>query len=89
MAKELVKQEIQVSPTKNLIVTVSWCKACGICMEICPRDVLGAEEVTGKVIMLSAEKCNGCGLCELACPDYVFTVRELGELVPDGTGATE
>jgi 2-oxoglutarate ferredoxin oxidoreductase subunit delta len=79
--KEIVKKEIHVSPAKNLLVTVSWCKSCGICMELCPREVLGAEEVTGKVILLAPEKCNGCGLCELSCPDYVFTIEELEELL--------
>lgn len=80
-SKDVVKQEIQVTPQKKLVVTVSWCKACGICMELCPRDVLGAEEVTRKVILIAPEECNGCGLCELSCPDYVFTVEELEEVL--------
>ncbi len=80
-SKEIVKQEIQVTPQKKLVVTVSWCKACGICMELCPREVLGAEEVTRRVILIAPEKCNGCGLCELSCPDYVFTVEELEEVL--------
>ena len=80
-SKDIVKQEIQISPQKKLVVTVSWCKACGICMELCPRDVLGTEEVTRKVILIAPEKCNGCGLCELSCPDYVFSVEELEEVL--------
>jgi NAD-dependent dihydropyrimidine dehydrogenase PreA subunit len=80
-SKEIVKQEIQITPQKKLVVTVSWCKACGICMELCPRDVLGEEEVTRKVILIAPEKCNGCGLCELSCPDYVFTIEELEEVL--------
>jgi len=80
-SKEIVKQEIQVTPQKKLVVTVSWCKACGICMELCPREVLGAEEVTRRVILIAPEKCNGCGLCELSCPDYVFTIEELEGLL--------
>lgn len=80
-AKDLVKQEIQISPTKKLVLTVSWCKACGICMQFCPRQVLGEEEVTKKVILIAPEKCNGCGLCELTCPDYVFTIEELEEVL--------
>jgi 2-oxoglutarate ferredoxin oxidoreductase subunit delta len=80
-SKEILKQEIQVTPQKKLVVTVSWCKACGICMELCPREVLGAEEVTRRVILIAPEKCNGCGLCELSCPDYVFTIEELEELL--------
>jgi|DewCreStandDraft_5_1066085.scaffolds.fasta_scaffold06875_3 2-oxoglutarate ferredoxin oxidoreductase subunit delta len=79
--KDLVKQEIQINPTKKLVLTVSWCKACGICMQLCPRQVLGEEEVTKKVILIAPEKCNGCGLCELTCPDYVFTIEELEEVL--------
>jgi 2-oxoglutarate ferredoxin oxidoreductase subunit delta len=80
-SKELVKQEIEINPTKKLVVTVSWCKACGICMELCPKEVLGEEEVTKKVILIAPEKCNGCGLCELSCPDYVFTIQELNDVL--------
>ncbi len=76
VVKELVKQEIQINPTKKLVATLSWCKACGICMQLCPRKVLGEEEVTQKVIFIAPEKCNGCGLCELSCPDFVFTIEE-------------
>lgn len=80
-SNDIVKQEIQITPQKKLVVTVSWCKACGICMELCQRDVLGEEEVTRKVILISPEKCNGCGLCELSCPDYVFTIEEFEEVI--------
>lgn len=75
--QEIATQKIQVSSTKKLIVTISWCKSCGICMEICPQKVLDADEVTKKVVLLAPAKCNGCGLCEIICPDYVFTVEEL------------
>ena len=80
-SKEIVKQEIQINPQKKLVVSVSWCKACGICMQLCPKDVLGEESVTKKVILIAPEKCNGCGLCEVSCPDYVFTVQELEGLL--------
>jgi 2-oxoglutarate ferredoxin oxidoreductase subunit delta len=76
-SNEIIKQEIQINPSKKLSVTVNWCKSCGICMELCPQEVLGADEVTKKVILIASEKCNGCGLCEIACPDYVFTLEEL------------
>jgi len=82
-SQEMVEQEIQVGPNKKLVVTVSWCKACGICIKVCPHLVLGAEQVTQKVILIAADKCNGCGLCELTCPDYVFTVQELGDRLTD------
>ena len=80
-SKEMVRKEIQLTPQKKLVVTVSWCKACGICMELCPRDVLAEEGVTRKVILIAPEQCNGCGLCELSCPDYVFTIEEFEEVI--------
>jgi NAD-dependent dihydropyrimidine dehydrogenase PreA subunit len=80
-SKEIIKQEIQINPNKKLSVAVSWCKSCGICMKLCPQDVLGAETVTQKVILMAPEACNGCGLCELACPDYVFTIEELDKML--------
>lgn len=83
-SKELARQEIEIDPNKKLVVTVSWCKACGICMELCPKDVLGEEEVTRKVILIAADQCNGCGLCELSCPDYVFTIQELESVLNKG-----
>jgi 2-oxoglutarate ferredoxin oxidoreductase subunit delta len=74
---DLTRQEIQVNSTKKLVVIAGWCKACGICMDLCRRGVLGTDAVTKKVILLKPELCNGCGLCELSCPDYVFTIEEL------------
>lgn len=79
--KELVLKEIQIDAKKKLVLTVSWCKACGICMQLCPRKVLGEEEVTKKVSIIAPEKCNGCGICELSCPDYVFTIVETEEVL--------
>ena len=73
--KALEKQEARIKPNTKLIITSSWCKACGICMPLCPQDVLGEEAVTKKVILLAPQNCTGCGLCELACPDYVFTIE--------------
>ncbi len=73
---EMTKQEIEIGANKKLVMTVGWCKACGICMAMCPRHVLGAEPVTQAVMLVAADRCNGCGLCELVCPDYVFTLQE-------------
>jgi NAD-dependent dihydropyrimidine dehydrogenase PreA subunit len=53
-------------------------------MELCPQEVLGAEEVTKKVILIAPESCNGCGLCELSCPDYVFTINEADNILAEG-----
>ena len=38
---------------------------CGLCLEVCPFEALGAEE--GRVV-LDKQRCEGCGLCVTACP---------------------
>lgn len=51
----------------------SWCKGCGICVNVCPERiwVLNERDVVETV---SAERCTGCGLCEKLCPDLAIDV---------------
>ena len=51
-----------------------FCKACGRCIEACPKDCihLGHEidPATGLTpVEVDTEICNGCGLCLDACPE--------------------
>ncbi len=51
-----------------------FCKACGRCIEACPKDCiqLGNEidPATGLTpVTIDLEKCNACGLCLTACPE--------------------
>lgn len=57
----------------QISVEREWCKGCGICIEFCPKEVLGANP-DGKVRVLNAEACTGCRWCELRCPDYAIVV---------------
>ncbi|MCP5112255.1 MAG: ferredoxin family protein, partial [bacterium] len=50
-----------------------FCKACGRCIEACPKDCihLGTEidPATGLTpVTIDLAKCNACGLCLAACP---------------------
>ena len=50
------------------------CKACGRCIEACPKHCieLGTEidPVTGFTpVTVNLDACNGCGLCISACPE--------------------
>lgn len=55
------------------------CKGCGLCMEMCPVDVLKWSEELGVyatpiVDCVDIEKCIGCGKCMLVCPDCAILV---------------
>ncbi len=49
-----------------------WCKTCGICIEVCPVEVL--ELGQDRIQISYLENCVGCENCELSCPDFVLKV---------------
>nr|WP_321295741.1 4Fe-4S binding protein [uncultured Sphaerochaeta sp.] len=49
-----------------------WCKGCGICVYVCPKQVLTVTD--GLVHISFPDKCIGCTLCEISCPDFVLEV---------------
>lgn len=52
-----------------------WCKACGICVAFCPKEVFGFDKDSGKVSAVKPEACIGCRQCELRCPDFAIDVN--------------
>jgi 2-oxoglutarate ferredoxin oxidoreductase subunit delta len=57
-----------------------WCKGCGVCIEICPKDVFDRESKISsrgfrEIVIRQPEKCTGCMLCEMLCPDLVITIE--------------
>ena len=64
-------EAVEESPVS---LDVSLCKACGICIELCPTHVFDATEL-GEAIVARPEDCNLCLLCELHCPDFAIEVR--------------
>ena len=50
------------------------CKACGICIELCPEHVFDQDRL-GEPVVARAEDCSQCLICELHCPDFSIEVR--------------
>lgn len=56
------------------------CKACGLCIEVCPRKILALKEgVLNKkgyspCHCIDESKCIGCAMCATMCPDCVIEV---------------
>lgn len=60
------------------------CKACDICVSLCPSGVLGMRKdehkILGKIISVAhPEGCIGCYECELHCPDFAIFVASKDE----------
>ncbi len=65
-------------------INTSNCKACDICVSVCPAGVLGmiyADSSTlGAMISIEhPESCIGCNDCELNCPDFAIFVADKQE----------
>ena len=52
-----------------------WCKKCGICIAICPKNVLESG-TDGYPRAARPNDCILCGLCDIHCPDYAITVKK-------------
>jgi 2-oxoglutarate ferredoxin oxidoreductase subunit delta len=67
-------------PFEPLAIAVDGCKGCGLCVSVCPKDVLELDERLVNplghhpVRLTDAAACTSCALCARICPDAVFTV---------------
>ncbi len=54
------------------------CKGCGICVSVCPKEVLKlGEKINTKGYNFAVqfkEGCIGCKMCADMCPDVAITV---------------
>jgi NAD-dependent dihydropyrimidine dehydrogenase PreA subunit len=51
------------------------CKQCGECVDVCPADVLVAEDKETRVA--KPDDCLGCESCVSVCPEEAITVEEV------------
>jgi len=64
------------------------CKACGICIELCPDKVFDRDK-RGYPVLARPEECSQCLLCEVHCPDFAIEVRRRERKVKEPTVARE
>ena len=50
------------------------CKACRICIALCPAKVYKATP-EGKASVANEDACVGCLMCEMHCPDFCVEVE--------------
>jgi len=49
------------------------CTSCGICLDVCPREVLAQKEK--QIVIQDRDACIECGACALNCPFQAIKVR--------------
>ena len=69
----------------ELLVDLGLCKVCGICRDLCPRDVFDADE-RGYPIVARLSACSVCRTCEYHCPDFAISVSFREERRPARAG---
>ncbi len=60
------------------------CKGCGLCVTVCPKNVLEiSEKVNTKgyfpAFQARPDDCIDCALCCTMCPDVAITITEIAE----------
>ncbi|MCP4971875.1 MAG: 4Fe-4S dicluster domain-containing protein [Arcobacter sp.] len=76
---------IMEAPTNTPVwVDTVRCKACDVCVSVCPAGVLGMvpepTSTLGAMISIqNPESCIGCNDCELTCPDFAIFVADKKE----------
>ena len=62
-------------------INENYCKGCGICIFVCPKDVLVKSDKLNKKGIYPAqpkypENCIKCQLCVLQCPDQAISLLD-------------
>lgn len=63
----------------KLVIDTAKCKACGLCVRACPRNVLalgGRINANGYkyVVVVDEANCISCACCAINCPDMIIAV---------------
>lgn len=77
-------ERIKAPENTPVWVDESRCKACEICVAVCPAGVLAmrlepSSTLGAMVEIIAPQSCIGCQDCELNCPDFAIFVAEKDE----------
>ncbi len=66
----------------RVIINREHCKSCKLCIEFCPRNVLGISKERNSagfypVEVVDQDACTGCKQCALMCPDACIEIFRL------------
>ena len=56
-----------------ILIDLDLCKACGICITLCPTDVFDRDDF-GRPVVARLADCTLCAFCERHCPDFAVDI---------------
>ncbi|MHC4638074.1 MAG: 4Fe-4S dicluster domain-containing protein [Planctomycetota bacterium] len=63
----------------KIIINKEQCKACGLCISVCPKNCIVISLQSNKKGYFPAEsknsECTGCAMCAIICPEAVIEVQ--------------
>ncbi|WP_457558477.1 HgcAB-like fusion protein [Candidatus Harpocratesius sp.] len=65
---EFLGMQFKLNPYGEITFDETKCIGCGMCKEVCPKNIYTLDENRNKIVLTNPEKCINCNACIRRCP---------------------